>query len=163
MLGHKMALQTGNHQQAYQRSGETAVVQAHAAVKHRHGGHHAEVHHGRQHTVEPAVFVGDGAEAVGIAQTHHNGLGMEVLGEGGTEDGGEELENMGSHRIAQHDGPDIGRMGTGIAGGEHTEDDAEGDTVEGRSDDAGPSQPHRSKTRFIRKAALLKAAAKSSV
>ena len=88
MLRHEMPLQTGNHQQANQTGSETAIVQTHATVKYRQSGHHAEVHHGSDHTVEPAVFVRNRAEAVGIAQSHDNGLGIEELCKFRPEEGG---------------------------------------------------------------------------
>ena len=135
MLCHEMPLQSGNHQQTHQTGGETTVVQAHTAVEYRQGGDHTEVHHGCNHTIEPAVLVRNGAEAVGIAQTHHDGLGMEELGKFCPEERGQELKNMGCHSITQHDGENIGGMGTGIAGRQHAEDNAEGNAVEGRADE----------------------------
>ena len=92
MLRHEMPFQSGNHQQAHQCSGEAAIVQAHTAVEFRYSGHHAEVHHRCTHTIEPAVFVSNGAEAVGITQSHHNRLGIEMLGKVAVEDWGEKLE-----------------------------------------------------------------------
>ena len=80
VLGEEVALQGGEHQQAHQRCREAAVVQAHAAVELGHGGDHAVVEHGGEEAVAPAVLVGDGAQTVGIAQTHHNGLGMKLSG-----------------------------------------------------------------------------------
>ena len=135
MLCHEVPLQTGDHQQTYQCSGEAAVIQAHTAMEHRNCGDHTEVHYGSAHAVEPAVFVSDGAEAVGIAQANHNGLGMEILGEFGTKEGRKKLENVGGDGVTQHNGPDIERMGSGIACGQHAEDDTEGNAVKGGADD----------------------------
>ena len=131
-----MTLEAGDHQQAHQGRGEAAVVQAHGTVEFRHRGDHAVVHHGRNHAIAPAVAVGDGAQAVGVAQAHDDGLGIEVLVEGAAGVGSQQAEDPGSHRIAQHDGPDVAGMGAGVAGSQHAENDTEGNTVELRTDQA---------------------------
>ena len=67
-------LQLGKQEDAHQRRSKAAVVQAEAAVEIRHRGHQQEVQEGRNDALLPAVFVGNGAQAVGIAQAHNNGL-----------------------------------------------------------------------------------------
>ena len=54
-----------------------------------------------------------------------------------------------SHHIAQHDGPHIGGTGTGVAGAEHTEDQAEGNTVEGSTDRVVVSQDEQTEHAHI--------------
>ena len=89
------------------------------------------MHDSGQETVAPAVLVGNGAEAVGIAQADTDGLGIDGEGEGASHQRGDKAAHRGGYHIAQHDRPDIAGVGAGVAGGEHTEDDAEGNAVEG--------------------------------
>ena len=129
-LGLGKTLQNGDQKQAHKGRGEAAIVQAVAAVEQGDGGDQGIVHHGREEAVFPAVFPGDGAEAVGIAQADHNGLGIDGPGEAAADGVGKALEQPGGCRIAQHNGQYAQRVGAGIAAGQHTEDDAEGHAVE---------------------------------
>ena len=100
----------------------------------RRCGDHAVVEDRAHHAPEPAVFVRQQAQAIGIAQSHNDGLGVQIQGEIAVGIGGHQLEQPGDQCVTQHDGPDISRVGTGIAGAEHTENHAEGDAVEFRAD-----------------------------
>ena len=92
-------LQHGNHQQAHHSRGETAVVQAHAAMKLRHRGNHAEMHKRNNNAIIPAVLGGNGAQSGGIADTHHQRLGIHKLGEPSV-----------SHAFATHSDTAIGSV-----------------------------------------------------
>ena len=99
------------------------------------GGDQEIVHHRRRHTPEPAVLAGDGAQAVGEAKAHGNGLGVDHHGKIAARQPGQPTGEEGGQDIAHHNGPDVAGMGTGIAGSQHTEDDAQGHAVEGRPDE----------------------------
>ena len=62
ILGLGEALQLRHQNDADQRSGETAVVQAEATMEIGHRSHQQVVQHRCQETVTPAVLVGDGAD-----------------------------------------------------------------------------------------------------
>ena len=128
-LGLEEAFQLGYQQQAHQRSRKAAVVQAVAAVKVGYGGNHAVVENTGQDTVLPAVLVTDGTQTVGIAQAGHDRLGIDGLGEGSACQLRDPAEYERGQHIANHDGPDITGMRTGIAAGQHAEDQAEGYAV----------------------------------
>ena len=134
VLGGGELFQLRHQNDADQRGGEAAVVQAVAAVEVGHGGHQQVVHHSGDEAVAPAVLVGDGAQAVGVAQTHHDGLGVDCAGKIAAKQAGDPAKYKAGHHIAQHDGPNIAGMGAGIAGTQHAEDNAEGNAVEGGAD-----------------------------
>ena len=66
---------------AHQSCGKAAVIKAHSAVKLWNGGDDAVVEHSSRHAVDPTVSVGNGAQAVCIAQTDDNGLVIQKLSE----------------------------------------------------------------------------------
>ena len=128
-LGLAELLQLGYQHQADQRCGEAAVVQAEAAVHIRYAGNQQIVQSCGQYAVAKAISTGDGAEAIGIAQTDQNGL----VGNGQrialhTQQTGDPAEQVAGQHIAHHNGQHIPGMGAGVAGTEHTEHDAEGHT-----------------------------------
>ena len=94
-----------------------------------HSGHTA--HSGEN---RPAVSARDGGQSAREAKPDDDGLGVDRLGVFLTVRADKELlEQEGSAEVADHDGPDVARMGAGAARRQHTEDAAEGDTVEGRA------------------------------
>ena len=66
---------------AHEDGGEAAVVQAEATVQTGHQGDQAVVDHSGHKAVCPAVLIAAGAEAVGVAQTDDDGLGIDSQGE----------------------------------------------------------------------------------
>ena len=73
-FGFAEPLQLGNQHQADQRCGKAAVVQQEAAVQGRYSRNQQIMQTASQHAAAPAVLAGNGAQAVGVAQTDHNGL-----------------------------------------------------------------------------------------
>ena len=93
------------------------------------------MHGRRQEAVAPAILVGNGAQAVGIAQAHTDGLSVDGEGEIAAQQRGDQAAHGRRHQITRHNGPYVAGMGTGITGGQHAEDDAEGDAVDGGTDE----------------------------
>ena len=135
--------QFGHQHQANKAGGEAAVIQAEAAVEVGHRGDQQVVQAGGQHTEAPAVLIRNGAQAVGIAQANHNSLGIDGSGEIAAQQRGQPAKQEGSHHIAGHNRPNIGRMRAGVTAGQHAEDDTEGHTVEAGTDGVVVSQDHQ--------------------
>ena len=131
ILGLGEALQLGHQDDADQRCGEAAVIQAVAAVQRGHGGNQQIVHNGSNKAIAPAVLIRNGAQAVGIAQTHTDRLGVDGTGEGAAGELAQPAENEAGCHVTGHNGPHIAGVGTGIAGSQHAEDDTEGNAVKG--------------------------------
>ena len=98
------------------------------------------MHHGRNHAPEPAVLAGNGTQAVGEAQSHSDGLSIDHKGEIAPRHSGQPPRQEGRQHVSQHDRPDVARMGAGIAGTQHTENNAQRHAVEGSADEVVVSQ-----------------------
>jgi len=108
-----------------------------------HGSDQQIVQSGGQHTEAPAVLIRNGAQTVGVAQTDGDGLGIDSHGKAAAQQGGDPAKEETGHHITCHNGPDVGRMGTGVAAGQHTEDNAESNAVEGNTDGVVVCQDHQ--------------------
>ena len=103
-------------------------------MERRHRGYQHIMHHTGQNTEVPAILISNGAQAVGIAQTNHDGLGIDGTGEIATGELCQQTKTKAGYHIAGHNGPDVTGVRAGIAASQHTENDAEGDAVEGGTD-----------------------------
>ena len=125
------ALQLRHQQNAHQRRGKAAVVQAEAAVEVGHRGHQQIVHGTGHNAGGPAVLSRHRAQAVGKAQSHADGLGINGLGEGTARHAGQPGRQQRHQKITHHNGPHVPGMRAGIGGSQHAEDNAHGHAVEG--------------------------------
>ena len=98
-------------------------------------GHQGIVHHCPQECKGPAVFPGDGAQAAGVAQAHHDGLGIDKAGKIAAHRFLQRLKQPGSRHISQNNGEHIPGICPHVAAGQHTKQNAEGNAVEGFAHD----------------------------